>query len=182
MLLTLGTRRAGGIRPEWLARSWGPSLGFQYDGEFEAAPGLRRKNVYSAFPGVEFFDGTVVKSLSTSGIVKRDLSRDPPNTQTGLRLRTLFSAPVGKLSGAKVQGEVWNNYFFLTKQDRDQDLRMEGDANVKLIVPVYKHLSVSPYLDYYWFQLKTRNEWGYSFMMGVTIGFSRLWKPQYERF
>ncbi len=181
MFLTLGTRRAGGIPYAWLARSWGPSMGLQYDGEFEAAPGLRRKNVYSAFPGVEFFDGSVVKSLSTSGIVKRDLSRDPPNTQTGLRLRTLFSAPVG-LGAATVQGELWNNYFFLTKQDRATDLRVEGDANVKLIVPVYKHLSVAPYLDFYWFQLKTRPDWGYSFMMGVTIGFSRLWKPQYEPF
>lgn len=156
-------------------------MGLQYDGEFEAAPGLRRKNVYSAFPGVEFFDGRVVKSLSTSGIVKRDLSRDPPNTQTGLRLRTLFSSPVG-LGAATVQGELWNNYFFLTKQDRATDLRVEGDANVKLIVPVYKHLSIAPYVDFYWFQLKTRPDWGYSFMMGVTIGFSRLWKPQYEPF
>lgn len=182
MLLTLGTRRAGGIPYPWLARSWGPSLGLQYDGEFEAAPRLRRKNVYSAFPGVEFFEGSVVKSLSTSGIVKRDLSRDPPNTQTGLRLRGLFAAPVGRGAGATVQGELWNNYFFLTRQDRPSDLRVEGDANIKLIVPVYKHLSVSPYLDYYWFQLKTRNDWGYSFMMGVTIGFSRLWKPQHEPF
>lgn len=181
MLLTLATRRAGGIKAEWLARSWGPSLGLQYDGEFEAAPGVRRKNVYSAFPGVEFFDGRVVNSLVASGIVKRDMSREPPNTQTGLRLRSLFSAPV-PAGGARLQGELWNNYFFLSKQDRDTDLRLEGDANVKLIVPVYKHLSVSPFLDYYWFQLKTRRDWGYSFMMGVTIGFSRLWKPQYEAF
>ncbi|MDX6768105.1 MAG: hypothetical protein SF051_01120 [Elusimicrobiota bacterium] len=181
MLLTLGTRRAGGIPYAWLARSWGPSLGLQYDGEFAAAPGLRRKNIYSAFPGVELFDGSVVNSFILAGIVKRDLSRDPPDTQSGARLRTLFSAPIGP-GTATLQGEVWNNYFFLTKRDSPTDLRMEGDANVKLIVPVYKHLSVSPYLDFYWFQLKTRPDWGYSFMMGVTIGFSRLWKPQYEPF
>lgn len=182
MFLTLGTRRVGGITHAWLARSWGPSLGLQYDGEFEAAPGLRRRNVYSAFPGVEFYDGSVVKSLSTSGIVKRDLSRDPPNTQTGLRLRALFSASVGRGAGATVQGELWSNYFFLTRRDQPSDLRVEGDANVKLVVPLYKHLSVAPFLSFYWFQLKTRPDWGHSLMMGLTVGFSRLWKPQYERF
>lgn len=181
MLLTLGTRRAGGIRQEWLARSWGPSLGLQYDGEFESAPGLKRKQVYSLFPGVEFFDGTFVRSLELSGILKRDLGREPPNTQSGLRLRSVFSREIGP-SKALLQGELWNNYFFLTHQDTAGDLRLEGDFNVKLRIPVRKYLSVAPFLDFYWFQLKTRTSRGYSMMMGVSIGFSRLWKPQYESF
>jgi len=181
MLLTLGTRRAGGIRQEWLARSWGPSLGFQYDGEFEAAIGLKRKQVYSMFPGVEFFDGTFVRSLELSGILKRDLGRQPPNTQTGLRLRSVFSREIGP-SKALLQGELWNNYFFLTKQDTAGDLRLEGDFNVKLRIPVRRYLSVAPFFDFYWFQLKTRPNKGYTMTMGVSIGFSRLWKPQYESF
>ncbi|MEQ1919812.1 MAG: hypothetical protein ABL955_11485, partial [Elusimicrobiota bacterium] len=181
MLLTLATRRAGGIRQEWLARSWGPSLGFQYDGEFEAAIGLKRKQVYSVFPGVEFFDGTFIRSLELAGIIKRDLGREPPNTQSGLRLRSVFSREIGPAK-ALLQGELWNNYFFLTKQDTAGDLRLEGDFNVKLRIPVRKHLSVAPFLDFYWFQLKTRPNKGYSMTMGVSIGFSRLWKPQYEDF
>lgn len=181
MFLTLVTRRAGRLSYGWLAHAWGPSLGLQYDGEFQSAPGLRRKQVYSIFPGVEFFDGTVVRSLELSGNIKRDLSRDPPNTQTGLRLRSLISTPVGP-AGAQLQGELWNNYFFLTKRDTAADLRVEGDANVKLRIPVYRHLSVAPFVDFYWFQLKTRPDWGYSLMTGITIGFSRLWKPQYEPF
>jgi hypothetical protein len=181
MLLTLGTRRAGQIRQEWLARSWGPSVGLQYDGEFESAPGLRRKQTYSLFPGVEFFDGTFIRSLELSGIVKRDLGREPPNTQTGLRLRSVFSREIGP-SKALLQGELWNNYFFLTKQDTAGDLRMEGDFNVKLRVPIRRYLSIAPFLDYYWFQLKTRPTYGYSLTLGVSIGFSRLWKPQYEDF
>ena len=183
MALTLGTLRAGKIaRSPWFARSWGPSLGFQYDGEFEAAPGLRRKQFYNLLPGVEFFEGSVVQTLSFSGIIRRDMSRDPPNTQTGLRLRTLFAAPLGPKKAATLQGELWNNYFFLGRRDLPIDLRVEGDANLKLRVPVSKNLSVAPFVDFYWFQLKTRPDWGYSLMTGVTIGFSRLWKPQYERF
>ncbi|MCM2305354.1 MAG: hypothetical protein NDJ72_11665, partial [Elusimicrobia bacterium] len=181
MLLTLGTRRAGGIRQEWLARSWGPSLGLQYDGEFEAAIGLKRKQVYSVFPGVEFFDGTFIRSLELAGIIKRDLGREPPNTQSGLRLRSVFSREIGPAK-ALLQGELWNNYFFLTKQDTAGDLRLEGDFNVKLRIPVRKYLSVAPYLDFYWFQLKTRPTKGYVTTLGVSIGFSRLWKPQYEDF
>lgn len=181
MLLTLGTRRAGGIRQEWLARSWGPSLGLQYDGEFEAAIGVKRKQVYSVFPGVEFFDGTFIRSLTLSGIIKRDLGREPPNTQSGVRLRSVFSREIGP-SKALLQGELWNNYFFLTKQDTAGDLRLEGDFNVKLRIPVRKYLSVAPFLDVYWFQLKTRPNKGYVTTLGVSIGFSRLWKPQYEAF
>src|SRR5258708_11139829 len=125
-------------------------MGWEWAGEFEPGPGLRRNKVYSAFPGVEFFAGAIVNPLSTSGIVKRDLSRDPPNTQTGLRLRALVSAPVGP--AAKVQGELWNNYFFLTPRDLPTDLRVEGDAYAKLIVPIRKHLSIAPLVDFYWFQ------------------------------
>ncbi|MCR4293910.1 MAG: hypothetical protein NUW21_00125 [Elusimicrobia bacterium] len=181
MLLTLGTHRAGQIRREWLARSWGPSLGLQYDGEFEAALGLKRKQAYSLFPGVEFFDGTFVRTLTLSGIIKRDLGREPPNTQSGLRLRSVFSREVGP-SKALLQGELWNNYFFLTKQDAAGDLRLEGDFNVKLRIPIRRHLTLAPFFDFYWFQLKTRPDKGYSMTMGVSIGFSRLWKPQYEAF
>lgn len=181
MLLTLGTRRAGGIRQEWLARSWGPSIGFQYDGEFEAAPGLKRKQVYSLFPGIEFFDGTFIRSLELAGIIKRDLGRQPPNTQSGLRLRSVYSREIGP-SKALLQGELWNNYFFLTKQDTAGDLRLEGDFNIKLRIPIHKYLSVAPFLDFYWFQLKTKPTRGYTTTMGVSIGFSRLWKPQYEDF
>ncbi|MBI3287883.1 MAG: hypothetical protein HYZ74_00010 [Elusimicrobia bacterium] len=181
MLLTLGTHRAGGIRREWLARSWGPSAGLQYDGEFETVGGAKRRQTYSLFTGLEFFDGTLVRSLQLSGVVKRDLSRDPPNTQPGLRMRTVFSREIGP-SKTLLQGQIWNNYFFLTRHDTAADLRMEGDVNVKLRVPIRKYLSVAPFLDYYWFALKTRPRWGYSLMMGVSIGFSRLWKPQYEDF
>ncbi len=181
MFLTLDTKRVGGIPYGWLARSWGPSVGLQYDGEFQASPGLPRKQVYSVFPGVEFFDGSVVKTLSTSGILKRDLSRDPPNTQTGLRLRTLISTPVGP-GGAKFDAELWNNYFFLTHSDNASDLRLEGDANAKLSIPIRKHLSVAPFVDFYWFGLKTSPSYGYSLMTGISIGFSRIWKPQYEDF
>ncbi|MDD5302585.1 MAG: hypothetical protein PHS14_05685 [Elusimicrobia bacterium] len=181
MLLTLGTHRAGQIRREWLARSWGPSLGLQYDGEFEAASGLKRRQAYSLFPGVEFFDGTFIRSLVLSGILKRDLGREPPNTQSGLRLRSVFAREIGP-SKALLQGELWNNYFFLTKQDAAGDLRMEGDFNVKLRIPVRKYLSVAPFIDFYWFQLKTSPARGYSMTMGVSVGFARLWKPQYEDF
>jgi hypothetical protein len=182
MFLTLDTKRVGGIPYDWLAHSWGPSIGFEADSEFQASPGLPRKQVYSVFPGFEFFDGSVVKSLETTGVLKRDLSRIPPNTQAGLRLRALISTPIGGKEGAKLDGEFWNNYFFLTPSDNASDLRLEGDANAKLSIPVRKHLSVAPFVDFYWFELKTQPTYGYSLMTGVSISFSRLWKPQYESF
>jgi hypothetical protein len=179
LLRTMATRRAGGIGPDWLARSYGPSIGLQYDGEFESAAGARRKKVYSAFPGVEFYDGTIVRSLELAGNFKRDLSREPPNTQYGFRFRALASLPV---KAAVLEAETFTNYFFLTKRDLPQDLRVEGNAIVRLRVPVWRHFSVAPFFDIYYAQLKTRPVWAYSAMTGITIGFSRLWKPRYERF
>ena len=41
---------------------------------------------------------------------------------------------------------------------------------------------IRAFLAFYFFSLKTRPLWGYSAMTGITIGFSRLWKPQYEKF
>lgn len=178
-LLTSGTRRAGLIHEEWFARSYGPSLGLAFDGQFEASPGLRRKQIYSAYPGVSFYDGTWVRSFELSGNIKRDLSRDPPNTQTGLHSRLLVSKDIGA-APVTLQGELFTNYFFLTRADTAQDLRVEGAADLKLRVPLRKHLTVAPFFDFYFFALKTRRLWGYSAMMGVQIGFSRLWKPQYE--
>jgi hypothetical protein len=181
MFLTLDTKRVGAIPYDWLAHSWGPSMGLEYDGEFQSSPGLPRKQVYSAFPGFEFFDGSVVKSLETTGVIKRDLSRTPPNTQTGLRVRVLASTAVGP-GAARLNAEFWNNYFFLSRSDNASDLRLEGDANAKLNIPIRKYLSVAPFVDFYWFALKTQPTYGYSLMTGISIGFARLWKPQYETF
>ena len=54
--------------------------------------------------------------------------------------------------------------------------------NFKLRIPIRRHLFIAPFLDFYSFALKTRPLWGYSAMTGVSIGFSRVWKPQYEKF
>lgn len=181
MLLTLGTKKEGTTPYKWLAQSWGPTLGVEYDSQFQATPGLPLKEVYSAFPGVEFYDGSVVKTLAFTGVVKRDESRTPPNTQAGLRERMVYSTTLGP-KGAKLDGEFWNNYYFLTHSDNSSDLRFEGDVNAKLSIPIRKHLSIAPFVDLYWFELKTQPTWGYSIMTGISIGFSRLWKPQYESF
>lgn len=182
MLLTMGTRRVGSLSALWLAQSWGPSLGLQFEGEFEAAPGLRRKKIYSAFPGLELYGGRVVKSLELAANIRRDQSREPVNTQYGLRLRSVASAAVGPKKAATLQGELTTNYFFLTRRDQPQDLRLESELQLKLRIPVWKQLAVAPFLDFYAFGLKTRPLYGYSAMTGISIGFSRLWKPQYEKF
>jgi len=178
---TSGTRRAGVVWAPWLARSWGPSLALNYEGQLEATPPLRRRQIYSAYPGVEFYDGSFVRSLRLAANIKRDYSVDPVDTQYGLRTRALFGREFGP-APLKLEGEAWANYFFLTRRDHPQDLRWESDVNFKLRIPIRKHLTIAPFLDFYSFALKIRPLWGYSAMTGVSIGFSRVWKPQYERF
>ncbi len=181
MALTSGTRRQGGISEKWLAQSWGPSVGFEYDSEFVASPGLPRKQVYSVFPGVEFYDGNFIRKWEISANIKRDQSRLPPNNQGGLHTRMIIAKDWGK-APVSLQGEWYANYFFLTHQDTIQDLRFEADMNFKLKIPIKKYLTVAPFIDVYVFELKTQPITGYSAMTGISIGFSRLWKPQYESF
>ncbi len=181
MFLTLGTEKEGTTPYKWLAQSWGPSLGLEIDSQFQPTPGLPLQQVYSAFPGVEFYDGSVFKTIELSGVIKRDMSRIPPNTQEGLRARAVVSTPLGS-HGAKLDGEFWNNYYFLTHTDNNADLRIEGDVNAKLSIPIRKYFTIAPFIDLDWFELKIQPSWGYSIMTGISIGFSRLWKPQYESF
>ena len=180
-LATTATKKAGSLRTAWLARSWGPALGLEFEGQFEATPGLRRREIYSASPGIEFYDGEFIRSLEFGASVKRDLSRDPPNTQWGPRGRLVFSRELNG-GGARLQGEMSARYFVLTRRDTDQDLRFEGRGLVKIQVPLWKRFTIAPFLDVFGFALKTRPVWGYSMMTGVTVGFSRIWKPQYESF
>jgi hypothetical protein len=181
MALTTLTRRTGSIAQKWLAQSWGPSAGLEYDSEFVPTKGLPRKQVYSLFPGVEFFDGTFVRKWELTGTIKREQSRDPPNTQGGLRTRLLLSKDWGP-APVSLQGELFANYFFLTRRDTIQDLRFEADFNFKLKIPLWKRLTIAPFIDLYIFELKVKPVRGYSAMTGVSIAFSRLWKPQYEGF
>ena len=180
-LTTSGTRRVGAVLAPWLARSWGPSLAFNYEGQLEATPPLRRRQIYSAYPGVEFYDGSYIHTLRLAANIKRDYSVDPVYTQYGLRARALFGHAFGP-APVRLEGEAWANYFVRTTKDQPQDLLWESDVNFKLRIPIRRHLFIAPFLDFYSFALKTRPLWGYSAMTGVSIGFSRVWKPQYEKF
>ncbi len=182
-LLTMGTKRAGSVSGEpWLAGSWGPSLGLQYDSQFEANPGLPRQNLVSAFPGVQLYDGSWIQSVEFTGAVLRDQSRTPPNTQYGFHTRWILTHTISSPAPITFNGEFFANYYFLTHDDTNQDLRFESDANLKLQFPIRKYLSVAPFIELYVFALKVQPVWGYSAMTGISIDFSRLWKPQYEAF
>lgn len=186
MLLTTGTRRAGTVEDKWkwLGTSWGPSMGVEYDSQFVPTPGLPRQSLISAYPGVQFYEGTLIKSMETSLAIKRDQSRTPPDTQYGFHTRWLLAKTFNGPSDGqpKLTGEFWANYFFLTHEDQQQDLRFESDVNLALTVPIRKYFSIAPFVDIYTFALKTQPFWGYSAETGISIGFSRLWKPQYEAF
>jgi hypothetical protein len=99
-----------------------------------------------------------------------------------LHTRTIASGLIGSNGGAHLDAEFYANYFVLTREDQAQDLRFEGDFNFKIQVPIHKYFTIAPFFDYYLFALKTQPLWGYSMMTGISFGFSRLWKPQYEKF
>ncbi|HVC09227.1 MAG TPA: hypothetical protein VNH15_04735 [Elusimicrobiota bacterium] len=175
--LTTLTRKAGAISKAWLARSWGPSLGLEYDGQFAPPPGLPQQNTYSLYPGVQFYNGTWLSSWEISGVLLRNQARVPQNTQYGLHTRAILSHSWG---ASTLQGEIYANYSFLTPKDNPQDLRLQSDANLKLSIPLTDSLNIAPFIDIYVFGLKIAPEWGYSAMTGISLQFSRLWKPQYQ--
>lgn len=186
MGLTYYTEKMGSFPVHWLGRSIGPSAGFQYDGEVQRLNhDARRRNIYSILPGLEIFDGSIVKSLQITGNIRRDYSHEPIDSQYGTHTRALVSLPIPLAHGvdASLEGETWFNYYFRRPGDTPGDLQLEGDANFKLNVPVWKQISLSPFVDFYWAKMKMpRPLTAYSAMTGISLSFTRLWKPQYEKF
>jgi hypothetical protein len=174
---TLGTLRLGSFPYGWIGKSFGPSFGLEYEGHLERLPLTRRRHIVSVLPGVELYDGSVLRSVQLAGNIRRDFTPLVPRNNYGTRLRALLSR---KLKGTTLQGELLSNYFVRTPQDTNQDLRLEMNAILKLHVPIYKDFSVAPFIDFYYFMLKVRPVTGYSSIMGLSLSFSRLWKPQYE--
>ncbi|TPW19379.1 MAG: 5'-nucleotidase, partial [Elusimicrobia bacterium] len=113
----------------WVAASVGPSFGVEYEGELERLPYTRRKHKVSVLPGVELFNGTLLRTVSLSANLQRDFTPPSPVNQYGARLRALLAAPV---AGAMLAGELGTRYFFLTPHDTPADLRLELEASVKL--------------------------------------------------
>lgn len=176
---TGGTLRAGSFPWGWLGKSIGPSMSVEYEGHVERLPLQRRKHIVALLPGVELFSGSFVRSLSLSGNLRRDFTPLVPLNNYGMRARGVFSRSVSR---CRLSGEFWSNYFIRTRQDTAQDLRLELDVNLKLHIPIFKHFTVAPFIDYYYFILKVRPISGYSAITGISLNFSRLWKPQYEKF
>lgn len=178
------TERAGSGGAQWLADSYGPSLGLMWDGELKRRrPGARRRGTASVLPGFEAYDGTFIRSLQIAGNIQRDYSLSPPKSDYGSYVRALFESNVRLPGGsaAKLVGEAWTSWFFRRPEDQPGDLLLEGDVNARLAVPLWRGASLAPFVDLYWFKLKERPVSGYSAMTGLSLGFSGLWKPQYER-
>ena len=178
-VLTVGTWKIGTFPWKPIARSFGPSMGAQYEGDIERLPLQRRRHIASIYPGVEFFNGTVLQSLEVSGNLRRDWTPRTPINKYGFRTRALLSRSIGAV---RVQGEFDANYFIRTPADTRQDLRLELKSVLKVHLPIWKDLTVSPFIDFYYFMLKVRPISGYSTITGFSLNFSRLWKPQYEKF
>ncbi|MFC1679646.1 hypothetical protein ACFL2T_05500, partial [Elusimicrobiota bacterium] len=175
--LTGGTVRVAGFPWHRVARSVGPGFGAHYEGNVERLPWQRRKHVISLYPGIEFYDGSWISSIELSGNLRRDFTPLIPVNHYGLRARALVSSPLGP---GRLQGEFLTNYFIRTTNDTTQDLRLELNAVAKFHLPVWKHLTLAPFVNYYYYILKVRSVDGYSLITGVSLNFSRLWKPQYE--
>jgi hypothetical protein len=185
MALTAFTEHLSSFPLHWLGESVGPTVSLQYDGEVKRrSPDVKRRNIYAVNPGVEIYDGSIVNSVQLTATLRRDYSVEPPESQYGMRARAVWAlnVPVGHGGQGKLQGEVWNNYYFRRSNDQPTDLQLEGDANARLNISLWKDLSLAPFIDCYWFKLKQRPVNGYSLMTGVSLSFSRLWKPQFEKF
>lgn len=174
---TAGTRRVGSFPWHWAAKSYGPSFGVEYEGHVERVPLQRRKHIVSILPGAEFYGGSFLSSVEISGNIRRDFTPRTPVNQYGFRMRSTFGKRLGK---SVFLGDFWANFFIKTSQDTAQDLKFEVNAKVKLNLPLYKSFSLAPFIDFYYFVLKIRPITGYSTITGLSLSFSRLWKPQYE--
>lgn len=184
-LMTTETERWKHFPVHWLGESLGPTIGLSYDGQVrKGVYAERRAQSVGFLPGFEIYDGSLVRSLALTGNFQRDYSRRTPHSNYGARARALVEKRLGQGSRAtSIQSQFWFNYFFKTPREEASDLRFEGNARLKLQLPVGKYFSIAPFIDIDWFKLRGAPLNGYSLMAGVSLGFEpRIWKPGYERF
>jgi len=120
-----------------------------------------------------------LKTFKTGLALRRDFNV-PDNLEGGLDLKWVYEQPLGSAL-------LWSNdldvrYFFPSPNDNASSLGLTAQWISAVKFSLTDNLSLRFYADSYLFQgkLPGHSELGASVILGVGLGFDRVWKPYYE--
>jgi len=156
--------------------SLGPFVGLSYATQFTKPPGTPRAQAFTVKAGVKLFDGPHLKELYVAPLVSKDYSLPEPHAQSGYSAglkwdSALYGTPI------YLRGQIDYVEYFKETYDTPADLKRTLDATIKMSVPFYAGLRLSPFMSYYLFEGKLPDRTGFNILFGVSLEFSRLWKP-----
>ncbi|MFH1729018.1 MAG: 5'-nucleotidase C-terminal domain-containing protein [Pseudomonadota bacterium] len=162
-----------------LLSSAGPFFELAWDTQFVAPVNTTKRNSAIVIGGAKIYEGSEISECKIGGIADLDYSSGNGNEEFGLYgaidiQKYLFSNSI-----------IWETqsdlvYFFDSVNDDATDLGLEWTTRSELMVPFLGQLYLSPFVDFILFTGKTNHELGYGLDFGVSLEYTKFWKPQFQ--
>lgn len=129
--------------------------------------------------GLSIPSGDQLKSFKTGLALRRDLNV-PNNLEGGVDLKLVHEQPIN--TGLTWKNNIDARYFLPSPNDNASSLGLTAQWISALHLSLTDNLSLRFFADAYLFQgkLPETAQLGASVMLGVGLGYDRLWKPFYE--
>lgn len=129
--------------------------------------------------GLSIPSGPRLKTFKTGLALRRDLNV-PNNLEGGFDFKFVHEQPIN--ANLKWQNDLDLRYFLPTPNDNASSLGLIAQWVSSLDVSLTQNLSLRFYADSYLFQgkLASGNELGASIILGIGLGYDRVWKPWFE--
>ena len=157
-----------------------PSIALAYNTEFTpiTPDGARKSLLRVLLPAFNLSSASDLQKFRLASIIESNFRPDGPNVQYGLMGDIIYSMFLPN-------DVTWKNdfsckYLFPAPNDTNADLSLEMQLNTSFSFPVTESLSISPYIDAYMFKGKMGQDLGLNLSTGLSFGFSKFWKPQYN--
>ena len=164
-----------------LGRRWhaNPSLGATYDTEFSPTLGNPRRKLLRMEPGLSTTWDGIFNEFRLSAVAEMDYSLPQVNTEYGASFSSRFLKPWRDVFSFGSDIEFF--YFFPSSKDTLDDLLWQTSLRQRLTIPLWQNLALSPYLDVFAWRGKLIQKTGWTYLVGVSLSYSQLWKLSHKR-
>ncbi len=154
--------------------SFGPFVNGEYETEFTANAGARRKQVLRARSGLKLFNGKYLTDLHIAGVYEYDFTYQPASNNFAVEVAARAEHPLRE--GVKASYGAYFRDYISYSQTHDTNLDYELGADARLDVLVVGNFAVAPVIKYFLAQGTYRADLGQNVYVGVSFTWSRLFK------
>lgn len=168
--------KAVGLGGRFGSYDFGPFANVSYDTEFTRPASRPKRKILRTQPGLKLFGGRRLRQLHVGSMIETDYSTAQTDTLFGWGAGFSWNSPVAKTPLHFVLNFSYRE-FARNARDTLEDLKRELQTTARLRMPVIGNLRLSPFIDYYVFEGKLNRQTGFNLIFGVSLDYSRLWKP-----